>query len=265
MNLGAWRFAAASVIGTSHQRNGTECQDANRCVAVTDSNGEQIFVGIVSDGAGSAQCGGIGAQSFCSFALGRLTETLAHSTIQDITGATIEELLSSFQEDLRGRARLENRVLRDYACTCLGAIVSQNSAVFFQVGDGCIVIRNAAEEDYEWVFWPERGEYENLTFFITADDALEYLRFSAASGTVNEIAIFTDGLQRLALDLQLQIPHAGFFRAMFSPLQSAEEGLSQELASSLAGFLASDRVNNRTDDDKTLILASRDFVNGTDL
>lgn len=265
MRLGAWRFAAASVIGTSHERNGTECQDANRCEAVADSNGEQIFVGIISDGAGSAQCGGIGAQLFCSFACQQLTETLVLGTILGVTKARIEELLLCFRASLQDRAQRENRVLRDYACTCVGVVVGQSSAVFFQVGDGCIVIKNAAEEDYEWVFWPERGEYENFTFFLTADDALEHLQFSIAPGTVNEVAIFTDGLQRLALDLQLQIPHPGFFRAIFPPLQSAQEGFAQELASSLAIFLASDRINSRTDDDKTLILASRDFVNGPDI
>jgi hypothetical protein len=77
--------------------------------------------------------------------------------------------------------------------------------------------------------------------------------------------LFSDGLQRLALDLNLQIPHPGFFKAMFPPLQSPQEGFAQELSSSLAAFLSSNRINDRSDDDKTLILPSRDFLDGTDI
>jgi hypothetical protein len=40
-------------------------------------------------------------------------------------------------------------------------------------------------------------------------------------------------------------------------MRNLPEGRCDELSSQIANFLGSDRVNGRTDDDKTLILASR--------
>ena len=50
-------------------------------------------------------------------------------------------------------------------------------------------------------------------------------------------------------------PHAGFFAPLFSPLQTAER--PDALVAPLRAFLESPRVCERTDDDKTLVLASR--------
>jgi hypothetical protein len=44
---------------------------------------------------------------------------------------------------------------------------------------------------------------------------------------------------------------------MFAPLREAPEGYSEELSLGLSRFLDSEKVNDRTEDDKTLILASR--------
>ena len=49
----AWRFAHASVVGSSHLRNGTPCQDASACEYVAEAGGAAL-VAVVSDGAGSA-------------------------------------------------------------------------------------------------------------------------------------------------------------------------------------------------------------------
>jgi hypothetical protein len=64
-------------------------------------------------------------------------------------------------------------------------------------------------------------------------------------------------LQTIALNYQQQTAHEPFFKGLFAPLQNLQEGYSRELSESLAAFLTSSRVNEKTDDDKTLVLASR--------
>ena len=68
------------------------------------------------------------------------------------------------------------------------------------------------------------------------------------------MALFTDGLQTLALDYT-RAAHSPFFAPMFAALSSETE--PGGLLGPLSAFLESPAVNERTDDDKTLILATR--------
>ena len=71
--------------------------------------------------------------------------------------------------------------------------------------------------------------------------------------SVSELAVFTDGLQRLALDFTTRQPYGAFFRPFFERLRTEPE--PETLLEPLREFLDSPRVNDRTDDDKTLVLA----------
>ena len=112
------------------------------------------------------------------------------------------------------------------------------------------------------VFWPESGEYANMTHFVTDEDALAHLRTKIWISSVSErlpeeIAMFSDGLQRLALVYQSQTVHNPFFEPMFAQLRNADVRTCDVLSDQLARFLDSPIINERTDDDKTLVLASR--------
>src|SRR5258708_32385476 len=52
---GAWRYAYASVAGTSHEKNGSPCQDAGSCRVVETIGGGPVLLAVASDGAGSAR------------------------------------------------------------------------------------------------------------------------------------------------------------------------------------------------------------------
>ena len=75
--------------------------------------------------------------------------------------------------------------------------------------------------------------------------------------SIDEVAIFTDGLQGLALHYESRRAHTPFFQPMFAWMRPAGSGYCEGLSSSLTSFLNSKKVNDRTDDDKTLILATR--------
>jgi hypothetical protein len=150
---------------------------------------------------------------------------------------------------------------RELACTLLGFVAGQSCTACLQIGDGVIVVADSEEGAYGHVFWPDRGEYVNTTHFVTEDQAVEHLQFAAMQRQIVEAALLTDGLQGVALDYQQHAAHEPFFRGLFAPLKTVEEGRCDELSRSLREFLASQRVNEKTDDDKTLVLASR--VNGS--
>ena len=217
------------------------------------------IVAVVADGAGSACRAEIGAELAGSLFLGEMGTFYACGHRAGVLSRQFfEDWLSHFREEVRARAETEGLAPRDFACTLVAAIVEDDRAAFVQVGDGAIVIAAPADPaGYSCVFWPQRGEYANTTYFATDVDARTRLEFSSYEGRVEEIALFTDGMQSLALEYQSQTAHAPFFRPVFAPIRAGPRGHAEKLSSALASFLGSARVNARTDDDKTLILASR--------
>jgi hypothetical protein len=100
------------------------------------------------------------------------------------------------------------------------------------------------------------GAYINTTRFVVDDDADERVAVVAFDRPVLRAAVVSDGVQGLSTNLAQNTPHEPFFARFFSTLLSeAAAGNDDELQASLAAFLASDSVNARTDDDKTLALA----------
>ena len=258
MTHGGWRYVAASVVGTSHEKSGGICQDANGCQIHLLPNGENVFVAAVADGAGSAPCGAEGAARTCSSLLGLITDHLnSGSSVDEITLDTTKLWINTIQRALDDDAMAASRDRRDFACTLLGLVVGSSCAACLQVGDGVMVLADSEEHAYGHVFWPDRGEYANTTHFVTQDDAIDHLQFESVKRQIVEAALLTDGLQTIALNYQQQAAHEPFFKGLFAPLRSGEEGRSLELSQSLAAFLSSPRVNEKTDDDKTLVLASR--------
>lgn len=258
MTWGGWRFVAASVIGTSHEKAGGSCQDANDCKIYALPTGENVLAAAVADGAGSAVCGGEGASKTCHALLGLMNEHLCSgNAVEQITKDTVNSWVTTIQILLEEEAKAVSRERRDFACTILGLIVGESCAACLQIGDGVMVLADSEEHSYGHVFWPDRGEYANTTHFVTEDDAAEHLQFESVKRRMVEAALLTDGLQTIALNYQQQSAHEPFFKGLFAPLRTAEEGCSRELSESLAAFLSSPRVNEKTDDDKTLVLASR--------
>ncbi len=238
-----WKLVHGSVRGTSHARTGQPCQDycAGRVV------GPSLIVAC-SDGAGSAELSHLGSRA----AVERFLDA-AGSPTSPPSREEIEAWVDSARNRVLEVAADNETTPRQLACTFLATIVGDGWAANLQVGDGVIVFNGPG--GYELAFWPDNGEYANTTRFLTEDDFRSNLRIEVIDRQVAEVAVLTDGLQMLALDFAQARVHDRFFRPLFKTVRDGPDG--ETLKSSLLEFLDSKRVNDRTDDDKTLFLATR--------
>lgn len=253
-----WRIAAATALGTSHAKDGTVCQDSHACRVFKDHTGRPVAVLVVSDGAGSASRADEGADAACRTIIEAVEVYLANGgRITSIDEDLARSWLETVRAEIAFQATETGSVPRDYACTLLAAVVAEDAAAFLQIGDGAMVVSDDAEE-WSWVHWPQRGEYANTTYFVTDDNAAAHLAFDLVERRLTEVAAFTDGIEPLVLHYASKTVHAPFFGTMFGPVRALEvEGIDTELSLGLEQYLASPTVCERTDDDKTLILATR--------
>lgn len=253
----SWRIALASAIGTSHIAGDLPCQDS---VAheVVDSVDGAVLIAIVCDGAGSAAYSELGASLAADFFLRSVTSYFtAGGRLEDIDRKRACAWIDETASVLEVTANEASHAVRDYACTLLAAIVGEKAAAFVQIGDGAIVVADAADDGWSWVFWPQHGEFANTTNFIISANAADLMEFDVSAGRVDEIAIFSDGIENLVLHNASRTVHAAFFNAMFPPVRRGQFGLDTALSTSLEKYLSSPLVCEKTDDDKSLILASR--------
>ncbi len=316
-----WKIVQASVIGTSHLTRGTSCQDKCLTKIVHDRQGDEIFVGLVSDGAGSAIEGGHGAEIACRTALEEITSWISkknnviqssseseiapnqikkyalqflkvvqreiekyaprlpefipkwiekirkkieykaeakylseRDSVYSLSRETVEKWIAKIKEEIEHEAQVKGLRSRDYACTFLGAVIGNDFSAYFQIGDGAMVVYDG---EYKIIFFPDTGEYANTTFLVTDKNVHEHLHTRFDPGRIDEIALFSDGLQRLVLHYKSKTAHGPFFEPMFSVLRKESPGYSDILNKKLEEFLSSKAVNERTDDDKTLVMATR--------
>lgn len=254
-----WRYIAAAQIGTSHIKAGTPCQDSYRCEFVTGKGGEEYLIAIASDGAGSAKHSDEGSAQTCGLFVRALSAYLSAGGEWPIPRDYFVQCVRELQAVFAAMAAEAGTTEREYACTLVLAVTGPGGTAFLQIGDGAIVYASRSmPSNFAAAFWPERGEYANQTTFITSPEALESLQHEFLDEEVDEIAVFTDGIQNLVLDYRQQMAHSPWFDRMFTAVRSLNEpGYSAALSEKLDAFLAGKDVNARTDDDKTLILATR--------
>jgi hypothetical protein len=253
-----WRFASATAIGTSHVKTGTSCQDHHTCRVFRNGEDEPILAIAVSDGAGSAARGEEGSAIACATLMEQVEIFLAQDrSLKSMTDDDAHEWLDAVRESIADHAIGVVRDVRDYACTMLFALVNADVAVFLQIGDGVIVV-NDQNAQWSWVFWPDRGEFANTTFFVTDAAAADHLRFEQRHGFIEDIALLSDGIEPLVLHYASRTVHVPFFERMFNSVRRSQ-AIGQDLALSqdLEAYLGSPAILQRTDDDKTLVLATR--------
>jgi len=258
MTVRRWSWVGACSTGTSHLRAGTGCDDAGACVEVLTPNGPTLLV-VVSDGAGSAQLSSVGsrivARTFCRAALAFVSRG---GRAREVGPGVAAEWLDDMRDRIDQVARRLAEGRRSFAATLVGCVIQQDGAAVVHVGDGACAIRLAGGREWHVPSWPAQGEYAATTFFVT-DDPEPRTVVASIDGEVEELAVFTDGLERLALDFTLGNAFGPFFESMFPALRKAGpgRGRQRQLSVDLRAFLDGPVVTDRTDDDKTLLMARR--------
>lgn len=249
-----WRCLAASVTGPSHTKSGAPCQDSQRTRVLT-RGGVETLVACVADGAGSAAKSQDGSSLACETILELATEHFEanQGSFDKFNQQTAADWFREARDRIARLAEKREDKLRDYATTLCVAVLGPERALFLQVGDGAMVARRSGVMGV--VFWPQSGEYANSTTFLTIEQVEEHVAFCAADGEFADVALFTDGIERLALSFEGQTPHIPFFEPLFKTLRSSPDPdtLNQELTK----FLDSESMRNRSDDDKTVVLAAK--------
>ena len=248
-----WRHIARSVQGLAHVADDVPCQDSSRIAVLGEGDGETL-VACVADGAGSAQHSAIGSTVACSSIVDSIVAHLeSGGAVADVQSEDVERWCEAARAKLAEHAESCECELGALATTLCAAIVSAGGSCFFQIGDGAIVLKRHGALGV--AFWPLSGEYVNTTTFLTSKEYRDCLEFCSTKDGFSDVALLTDGIERLALRFDVRIPHPPFFDPLFRTLRASED--SQGLEEDLSRFLQSESVRNRSDDDKTLILASR--------
>jgi hypothetical protein len=249
-----WKAIVSSSIGTSHRKNGTPCQDAGNIKVLQNRD---LVIGAVSDGAGSATYSEQGS----SLAINTVLEYLENqcSFINSNDENQLEEILRNSVQHTRSKieefAAAQKLPLQDFACTLLVFFVTPKQFSAAQIGDGLIIVRREQSKDYEMIFSPDKGEYANMTTFITSPNFVDDLQIMTLfADDLKFIFLSTDGLERLAAEWRNQewTPYRDF-------LYPLEEHICREpdleiAQNKLTAFLDSEKISMRTDDDKTALL-----------
>lgn len=254
-----WKAIARSETGTSHKKQQLPCQDYGQFIIC-----HNVILGAVADGAGSAKYSDVGAKLTVETALNELLQLgeytlhlhcapqpLPDEQARTIFANTLKEVVKALQE----QAASSDYSVNDLACTLLVFLATPNWVAAMQIGDGFIVVR-LREGENQLLFTPDKGEFINETTFVTSANALNEMRVRVLPGQQKFICASTDGLERVAIRMSDWTPFPPFFQ----PLEEymVETSHPEQEDEYIRNFLDSERLNAKTDDDKTLLLCFYD-------
>jgi hypothetical protein len=247
-----WRVAAMSAAGTSHLASGVPCQDKFQFCREALPGGEGLFIAC-SDGAGSACRSEDGARWACDEAMLFLREALARGGPDALDERSMLDAVAKARDAVLRNARDDGADPREFASTLLIVVATEREVRLAQLGDGVVVVGN---DDDRRIAVQVEQEMLNVTDFLVDANALDKVHhWHAPAELVDEIAVSTDGLIPVLIDQRQREPHSPMFKTFFAALRSAAD--ETEVSERLKTFMQSDQVCQRTDDDKTLVLAQR--------
>jgi hypothetical protein len=253
----SWCWAAARAIGTAHLESGTPCQDAFAARVLRLPCGLEVLVASLADGAGSAERADAGARLATSLSVEVVAEALADgAAVAKDAAALLRFAVEQVRLAVAALAGHEERDVAGFASTLLVAVLHAEGGAIGQIGDGAVVARNGGGV-WQPILWPDHGEYVNTTRFLTDPDAHDHLRVEEVPGCIESVCLFSDGLERLVLDLRARTAHGPFFDAVFKRFGGdPQPGHAALVSRELMSLLDSEAVNCRTDDDKSILCAT---------
>ena len=246
-----WKVFFASATGKYHLDGNAPCQDFGHYVVADD-----VLIGVVCDGAGSAREGQAGAEFFAHRVIELLTDSVKSGKFAEFSeadySAFVAEVVGAARAELEETALARDLTPRDFACTLVGCIASRDGGCFFHIGDGFAIYM---KDDGDSVLSrPENGEHADETYFVTDGAWREHLRVTAIAEIRQGglIGLMTDGTSPFAVNR----PKTGFYRPFIDPVVNFLRNATEEYGSeALKNVLADEKTYQITPDDKTLLLA----------
>ena len=135
-----FEIASGSVLGRDHRIAGRNCQDAQQSF-IDDRNN---IIAVVADGCGSGTYSEVGARLGVNIAVNALAECTALGPSVDLDLAhymILRKLSSLVYTMVDGTHNTQGAVINNhFLFTLVGAVITQDRATFFSIGDGTIIV-----------------------------------------------------------------------------------------------------------------------------
>lgn len=235
------KIVGASVAGALHTHRQLPCQDCFR-----HASGKNL-VAVVSDGAGSARLGKIGARVICSTACDLLKNAdfdRLPELIQKVVRLSREKLMLHRLNTAKSEAGIA-----DFAATLVGVVCRGGKGVFFHIGDGAAIAIRGGYDDFV-ASRPENGNFACETFFYTQQAWVENLRLTYFDRATT-LFLMSDGVAGFSFSPDLQRIEQGFIAPIDRFLSEAPN--KAKAVKALANTLNMPKAQRINSDDKTLV------------
>lgn len=164
-----WKLIQCAAEGRRHTAMGIPCQDKVKTVSA-----ENLWIGALSDGAGSASHSHYGAQCVVDTLCAVLSESfdLLYG-MRDGAGAK-DFLIGKILEALNSRADGLGVPLKELAATLLFVAIRDGRMLIGHIGDGVICYQK--DGALKVASKPTNGEFANSTVFVTSASARSAMR-----------------------------------------------------------------------------------------
>ncbi|HCU58899.1 MAG TPA: hypothetical protein DIC64_02850 [Alphaproteobacteria bacterium] len=244
-NKKRYRVVVATAIGPYHKTKGLKGQDQ---FAYKQQKGR--LVALVSDGAGSAKYGKIGAKYVCD----KLAEVLIKADFKQIKQEIVDALERTRDELIMHRLNKQKNEngLINFAATVVGVVCQNGRGLFFHIGDGAGVALKKSDSTFV-ISEPENGIFSSETFFYTMDDWKDSLRFTSFEGA-DSLFLMTDGVTGFAFKKDFEMLEKGFLPPIDAFLKN--EKSAKKASRALKNTLDTPKARSLSGDDKTLMWVS---------
>ena len=244
-NINNIKALSACVTGPLHRINKTPCQDYCRY----SSKGGN-FVAIISDGAGSAKYGRIGAKILCD----TLVDLLPNVPFADIKTSIINSVEVAREKLFFHRLNSRNnpRGLMSFAATLVGVVWNKGKGMFFHIGDGAAIAFVGADFSKYIISKPENGIFSCETYFYTMDDWRECIRFTSFE-KAHTIMMMSDGVTGFSLSSDYKNIEPKFLLPIDKFL--SKEKIKARAQRALRNTLSTPQAQKINPDDKTFLWA----------
>ena len=238
------RVIATKITGNLHRSKNTCCQDFYHYAC----SGNKI-VAVVSDGAGSAKYGKIGAKVVCETIVNVLINTPLKN-VEDGVKKAIEMARAKLVIHRLNKSKSEDEIL-NFSATVVGLVYHKDKGIFFHIGDGAGIALNGDSIKSEYTISPpHNGHFSCETYFYTMTNWRDSLRFTRIS-KADSLFLMTDGVTGFALNENMCDLKVGFLEPINKFLKSETDKLKALKA--LNNTLDTNQARKLNSDDKTFL------------